>query len=234
MPEQPVTVITGTRKGIGRFLVDHYVTKGHIVVGCSRGPIEQTNPRYEHFCLDVSDENAVKLMMREVARKYERLDHVINNAGVSAMSHFLLTPAEAVERVYKTNVMGSFLFSREGAKLMKKRRFGRIVNFSTVATPLKLAGESVYASSKAAIVSLTEILAQELAPLGITVNSIGPAPVETDFIEGVPKNKIQAILDRQAIPRLATFPDIANVIDFFLRPESEFVTGQVVYLGGCR
>ena len=233
MPEKSVTLITGTRKGIGRFLVDHYVGKGHQVVGCSRGPFPETIPGYEHFCLDVSDEEAVKLMMREVGRKYNRLDHIINNAAVSSMSHFLLTPAEAVMRVYKTNVIGSFLFSREGAKLMKKRKYGRIVNFSTIAVPLKLPGEAVYASSKAAIESLTKILAQELSPFGITVNSVGPTPVATDFIQGVPPGKIQAILDRQAIRRLATFPDVANVADFFLQPASDFVTGQVVYLGGC-
>ena len=148
------------------------------------------------------------------------------------MNHFLLTPGDTVRRIFETNVIGSFLCCREGAKVMKERKFGRIVNFSSVATPLKLAGEAVYASSKAAVVSLTGILAHEIGGLGITVNAVGPTPIPTDLIGGVPPEKIQALIARQAVQRPGTFEDVANVVDFFLRPESDFITGQVIYLGG--
>jgi 3-oxoacyl-[acyl-carrier protein] reductase len=233
LAEQAVTLITGARKGIGRFLVDHYVQGGHLVVGCSREPLSETIPNYQHFCLDVSEEEAVKQMMEAVRKKYGRLDHLINNAGIASMSHFLLTSGETLLRIYKTNVIGSFLLCREGAKLMKKRRFGRIVNFSSAAVPLKLSGEAAYASSKAAVVSLTEILAQELGVFGITVNTVGPTPVETDLIRAMPEDKVKEVIERQAIRRPGTLSDIANVVDFFLRPESSFITGQVIYLGGC-
>jgi 3-oxoacyl-[acyl-carrier protein] reductase len=228
----PVTLITGSRTGIGRFLVDHYLGQGHLVFGCSRNPFPDSLPNYEHFCLDVSDENAIKHMMASVRQKCGRLDNLINNAGIAATGHFMLTPAETLLRVYKTNVIGSFLFAREAAKLMKRGQHGRIVNFSSSAVPLKLAGESVYASSKAALVSLTEITARELAPFGITVNTIGPTPIETDLIRAMPQDKVQDVINRQPIPRLGTFQDVVNVIDFFLRSESGFVTGQVIYLGG--
>jgi 3-oxoacyl-[acyl-carrier protein] reductase len=229
---QPVTLITGTRKGIGRYLVEHYTRQGHLVVGCSRGQFEGTVDNYEHFCLDVSDDAAIKLMMNAIRKRYGRLDHLINNAGIASMNHFLLTPAETIVRIYHTNVLGTLLCCREAAKLMKEHMFGRIVNFATAATPLKLEGEAVYASSKAAIVSLTEILARELADFGITVNAIGPTPLETDLTRSVPKDKLQQIINRQAIRRFSSFDDIGNVIDFFLKRESDFVTGQVIYLGG--
>ena len=131
-------------------------------------------------------------------------------------------------------MFGTFLFCREAARLMsaKAPRGGRIVNFATVATPLKLEGEAAYAASKAAVVTLTEVLAREFAPFGITVNAVGPTPIETDLIKSVPRAKMDALIARQAIPRMGTMDDVANVIDFFLRPESDFVTGQVVYLGG--
>ncbi|MBI5267148.1 MAG: SDR family oxidoreductase [candidate division Zixibacteria bacterium] len=230
--DSPVTLITGTRKGIGRFLVGHYLAKGHTVVGCSRENPDWQAEGYAHYRADVADEKAVLAMFSDVGKRFGRLDHLINNAGIASMNHVLLTPMETVHAVLNTNVVGTFLFCREAARLMQKRKHGRIVNFSTVATPLKLEGEAVYAASKAAIVSLTEVLARELAPLGITVNAVGPTPVETDLIRTVPKEKMDRLLSRQAIPRFGTFEDIANVIDFYLRPESGFVTGQNLYLGG--
>jgi 3-oxoacyl-[acyl-carrier protein] reductase len=230
--DAPVTLITGARKGIGRALVDHYLGQGHIVVGCSRGDADMKPPGYTHRCLDVTDEPRVRELFAEIRRDFGRLDHLINNAGIASMNHCLLTPVTTVQSVFGTNVVGTFLFCREAAKLMKARNFGRIVNFTTVAVPLKLEGEAAYAASKAAVEMLTEVLARELADFGITVNAVGPTPIETDLIRSVPKEKIAKILARQAIHRAGTFADVANVIDFFLRRESGFITGQNLYLGG--
>ncbi|MCX6890316.1 MAG: SDR family NAD(P)-dependent oxidoreductase [Verrucomicrobia bacterium] len=232
MAEQPVMVITGTRKGIGRSLAEHYCQHGYHVVGCSREPAAPGLNPYTHFCLDVVDEVAVARMFFEVQKRCGRLDVLVNNAGIASMNHCLLTPLATVRRIYETNVLGTFLFCREAAKLMQPRKWGRIVNFATVAAPLKLEGEAAYASSKAAVANLTEILARELAPLGITVNAVGPTPVKTDLIRSVPAAKMQTLLRRQAIQRFGEFADIANVVDFFLQPSSDFVTGQVIYLGG--
>ena len=115
---------------------------------------------------------------------------------------------------------------------MRYREYGRIVNFTSVAAALKLEGEAIYAASKAAILCLTEILARELAPFNITVNAIGPTAVDTDLIRGVPKEKMDRLLERQAIHRMGTFEDVANIVDFFIKPESAMITGQVLYLGG--
>jgi 3-oxoacyl-[acyl-carrier protein] reductase len=227
-----VTLITGTRKGIGRFLVEYYARQGHAVVGCSRGKPDWTLPNYRHFEADVADEKAVKAMFSAVRKEFGRLDHLINNAGIASMNHCMLTPVETVRSILATNVVGTFLFCREAARLMERNQWGRIVNFTTVATPLRLEGEAIYAASKAAVGSLTEVLARELAPLGITVNAVGPTPIETDLIRSVPKDRMDRLIARQAIPRMGTFADVANVIDFYLRPESDFVTGQNLFLGG--
>jgi 3-oxoacyl-[acyl-carrier protein] reductase len=228
----PVTVITGTRKGIGRALAEHYLGQGHTVIGCSRSAADWQAPGYSHFLLDVADEAAVQRMFSEVRRTFGRVDHLIANAGMAAMNHSLLTPASTVQTLLATNVVGTFLFCREAAKLMKTARFGRIVTFTTVAVGLKLEGEAAYVASKAAVLSLTQVLARELAEFGITVNAVGPTPIDTDLIRGVPKEKIDRLVARQAIRRLGTYEDVANVIDFFLRKESGFVTGQNLYLGG--
>ncbi|NGP60487.1 SDR family oxidoreductase [Paenibacillus thiaminolyticus] len=229
---QPVTVISGTSRGIGRHLAHHYAAVGHRVVGCSRVAPDWTMDNYDHFVLSVDDESSVKAMFSTVRKKYGRIDNLINNAGIASMNHMVLTPMDTVTRIFSTNAFGTFLFCREASKLMMKSRYGRIVNFTTVAVPLALEGETVYAASKAAIVSMTQTMARELGQYGITVNAIGPTPVQTDLIRSVPENKIQDLLNRQAIHRFGEHEDIANVVDFFLRRESGFVTGQTLYLGG--
>jgi len=232
MMDPQITLITGTRKGIGKYLVEHYIKRGHIVVGCSREVPDWTIQGYKHYEADVSDEKAVLQIFSGIRKEYGRLDNLINNAGIASMNHTILTPLSSVHSVLNTNVVGTFLFCREAAKLMQKNKYGRIVNFATVATPLKLEGEALYAASKAAIVTLTQILAREFADLGITVNAVGPTPIKTDLIRGVPQAKMDSLLSRQAIREYGTFEDVSNVIDFYLMPESRFVTGQVIYLGG--
>ncbi len=229
-----IILITGTRKGIGAELAAYYLAQGDTVIGCSRELPEWADgtEKYHHVLADVADEDAVIKMFRTITKEFGQLDALINNAGIASMNHSLLTPIKAVQRVLSTNTIGTFLFCREAAKLMRKKKYGRIVNFSTVAVPLKLEGEAVYAASKAAIVSLTQTLAREYADFGITVNAVGPTPIKTDLIRGVSQDKLDHLITRQAIHRYGTYEDVKNVIDFFLRKESDFITGQVVYLGG--
>lgn len=225
-------VITGTRKGIGKTLAEHYLNAGWRVVGCSRGDASLIHKHYSHYALDVSDEQAVVAMARSIRQQIGTVDALLNNAGIASMNHALLTPASTVHRILQTNVVGTFLFCREMAKLMRRSDCARIVNFTTVAHPLNLEGEAIYAASKAAVESLTRILARELAELNITVNAVGPTPIDTDLIRGVPKAKMDALLERQAIRRMGEVKDVINAVDFYLRADSDFITGQVLYLGG--
>ena len=231
--DRPVVLVTGSRKGIGRHLAEHFLRQGALVEGCSREPSDCRLPCYRHHCVDVTNEEAVLGMMDSIRERHGRLDVTINNAGVASLNHSLLTPAETVRQVMSTNALGTFIVSRESAKLMRRRSFGRIINFSTVAVPLHLEGEAAYVASKNAVVALTRVMAHELAEFGITCNVIGPTPVETDLIRSVPRDKIDRILSRLAIKRLGRFDDVANVVDFFVRAESDYVTGQVLYLGGA-
>lgn len=232
MIEKKVMLITGTRKGIGKFLAEYYLKKGFFVIGCSRGNSDFMDENYKHYCLDISDEQLVKKLFKDIRIDYGRLDVLINNAGIASMNHSLLTPISTVRKILETNVVGNFLFSREAAKIMKSHSFGRIINFVTFAIPFKLEGEAIYAASKAAVVTLTEILSREYAPFNITVNAVAPPAVQTDLIRGVADDKMKNLLNRQSIHRYGTPKEVCAVIDFFIQPANEMINGQIIYMGG--
>jgi 3-oxoacyl-[acyl-carrier protein] reductase len=225
-------LITGTRKGLGKQLAEFYLAQGYRVAGCSRGKASISHSNYLHFEMDVSDQKAVINMVRLVKKTFGSVDYLLNNAGIAAMNHLVTTPYHNARMVFDTNFFGTFLFIREVAKVMMKKRTGSIINYTTVAVPMDLEGEAVYAASKAAVESLTRISAKELGLFGIRVNAIGPTPVKTDLIRNVPENKLQALLDQQVIKRFGEFDDVVNVIDFFNNEKSGFITGQILYLGG--
>ena len=227
-----IILITGSRKGIGYQLAQYFLKNGFIVIGCSRQESTLDHFNYKHYILDVANEGEVVNMFKDIRKNYGKLDILINNAGMASLNHSLLTPVNTVIKLYETNFLGTFLCSRQAVKLMQKNKFGRIINFSTVAVPLNLEGEAIYASTKCAVEQFTKIFAKEVAPLGITVNIIGPTPIQTDLIKAVPKIKIDELLNQQAIKRMGDFDDIINVINFYIKNESNFITGQTIYLGG--
>jgi 3-oxoacyl-[acyl-carrier protein] reductase len=230
--KEPVALVTGSRTGLGKFIAHQLVAQGYRVLGCSRTAPDWTLQGYEHVLADIGDEKQVTGLASHVWRTYGRLDAAINNAGIASMNHSLLVPAETVDRIMAVNVRGTFLVSRESAKLMQRRHCGRIVNLTTVAVPLRLEGEALYAASKGAVETLTRVQAREFAAFGITVNAVGPSPVDTDLIRNVPEERLRTLVSRLAIKRMGTPQDVMNVIEFFLRPQSDFITGQVIYLGG--
>jgi 3-oxoacyl-[acyl-carrier protein] reductase len=225
-------VVTGTSRGVGASLVAHYLALGDLVAGCARGEAPVAHERYLHTSTDVSDEAGVRRMFSAVRTRWGRVDVLINNAAIARMNPMALTPFAAAAHVTSTNFLGTFLCTHAATRLLRRSEAGRIVNLSTVAVPLRLEGESIYAASKSAVETFTRIVARELGPWGITCNAVGPSPLRTRLTEAVPAEAMDRLLARQSISRWADPEDVINVIDFFLRPESSMVTGQVVYLGG--
>lgn len=226
-------VITGATRGLGLALAQHFLEAGDEVTGCGRTTSVLTHPRYTHCCVDVTSSEEVDQFFAGLHARLGRIDVLINNAGVAAMNALVLMPLETARRIVDTNLLGTFSFTRAAVRLMRDSGHGRIVNFTSVAVPLRLEGEAMYAASKAALETFTRIAARELGPMGITCNAIGPSPIKTGMLAGVPERKLQVLIQGQAVKRWAEPADVVNVVEFFLRPESSMVTGQVVYLGGA-
>ena len=233
MNEKQIILITGTRKGIGRFLVEHYTSLGHQVIGCSRNETEYSIDNYQHFCLDVCDEKDVKRMFSQIRKSYGRLDILINNAGIASKNHALLTAIDTVHEILNTNVVGAILFCREGVKLMKKNNFGRIVNFSSVHIPFSTIGTSIYGASKASLEQFSKVLAREVFSFGITINVLAMSVVENSgMAKDITENIIVEILDKTISKSKLDHDDITHTIDFLIRRESKMITGQILNLGG--
>jgi len=225
-------LISGSSRGLGKELAKHFLKEGWKVYGCARSEGQIKHDNYHHFQLDISSQEQVTEFFFTLRKQIKHLDAVVNNAGIASMNAFALTPAKVFQKIFAINVQGTFLFCQKALGLLKKAPNPRIINMTTVAVPLKLEGESIYAASKSAVETLTQIIAKEYGGFGITCNAIGPSPIETNLIKGVPKEKIAKLIKQQSIPKMATPNDIINLVDFFIRPESHMITGQIIYLGG--
>ena len=189
-----IVVITGTSRGIGLSLAKRYLNYGYNVIGCSRSESELVHERYEHFKVDLNNEDEIDNFARSVKKKYGHIDVLINNAGIASMNHFMLTPLDTAKRVMSTNFFATFAMIRSFINALKKSEQPRIINFSTVAVPFNLDGELAYVSSKAAVEAMTKILAKELAQFKITVNAVGPTPVKTFLTAKVPEDNMESLL----------------------------------------
>ena len=225
-------LITGNRKGIGRYLSEMLLGQGYFVIGCSRSDSDLVDNNYLHIKCDVSNSENIKEFFKVLRSKKISVDILINNAGIASMNHFITTPSKTSENIFDINFQATLNFSKYSSKMMMKNKWGRIINFSTVAVPLNLEGELSYAASKAAVEIATRIMSKELGGFGITVNSIGPNPINTDLIKTLSKDKIEKLIANQSIKRLGEFDDIYNIVRFYISDHSNFINGQNIYLGG--
>ena len=232
MYNDKVVLVTGSRRGIGALIARHFVASGAQVVGFSRHEDALDLEGYLPVQVDVSDPDSVARGFKVVRERFGHLDIAVNSAAVLTAQHAMVLHPRAVRSMLDTNVLGTFLVSREAAKLMRKRRWGRIIHVSSMAARLEPVGDSVYAASKVAVSTLANVLAKELAPLNITCNTLGITAFESDMLAQLSRDKIDSVIASLPIPRFATPDDILNVIDFFSSERSAYVTAQTLYLGG--
>lgn len=226
-------LVTGSGQGLGRSLVERYVDLGYFVYGCSRRPSNFYHDSYLHFETDVADERSVCAMFKEISSRPNRLNMVVNNAGAAQSSLAMLTKASVAESIIRTNLLGTFLVTKEALKLMQRQRFGRIVNFSSINVPLASVGSSLYNASKSGIEAMTKTLAKECIGLDITINTLGLSLVENTGMVGALKDKareekLAALTKRE----LLTADEIVHALKFFQSPFARNITAQTIYYGG--
>ena len=225
-------LITGSSRGVGELLAQHFLSAGASVIGVSRGSAELDHERYQHLAADIADPAAVQHLFAELRAKVKAIDIVVNNAAVLTSQYAMVMPAGAAQAMVNLNFLATFLVSREAAKLMRKAKWGRIINISSMAVSLEPEGDSVYAACKAAVSTMANILAKEFASFNVTCNTLGITAIETNMLRQIPRHKIDAVVAGLPIARYATPDDIFNVVDFFASERSSYITAQTIYLGG--
>ena len=229
-----VLLVTGSSRGIGRYIAEHYCTLDYTVIGCSRngGTINHSN--YHHICLDISLEKEIIDLVKCIRQKFKRLDVLVNNAAINpAIVSGALLPYATMEKIFKVNVFAPMLFCREAIKLMLRNKSGRIINIGSMAAKHEVAGEALYTSTKSALNSYTRVLAKEVIKMGITVNVVAPAAIKTELSAQINQAALAEVLSRNAIGQYGELSDVTNTLDFLIRTESNAITGQIIYLGGA-
>lgn len=229
-PGTPVIVITGTSRGIGRGMAEHFASAGYIVEGCSRGESTVTGSEYYHSNVDVTNEAQVRSWARTVKRRQSRIDVLVSNVGLVKLGALTgMATLETFRSFVDGILIGTFLVCREFSKLMALQRYGRIVNITSIMTELHAPGTSGYASAKSGVVEFTKVLARELADSGITCNVLSPSLVLTESSEAFGEDWKKSMLAMQSIRRPIEIAELCNVVQFFASPESGCVTGQVIH-----
>jgi 3-oxoacyl-[acyl-carrier protein] reductase len=230
MPAQQTLVVTGASRGLGGHIAKRAVESGYKVIGLSR--TGEAPEGVTGIACDVTSETDIAKAC-ETIRKEENLYGLINAAGVAAMNLLMTTPASTVRKVIGINLIGSILCCSAISKLMARQKNGRIILFSTIAVPLAIKGESVYAASKAGVETFTRAFAREMSDFNITVNCIAPGPIETDLIRGLARASIDDLVRFQLNPTMAVPEDVWNIANLILQPTSNKITGDTFHVGGA-
>jgi len=232
-----VIIVTGASRGVGLHITNHFLNNGGTVIGLSKSEnIKISNNCYYHFQVDIGNPESISNCFRkEISRNFKNIDILINNAAVMTSQYSMIMPIKNAMDMINVNLMGVFLISREAAKLMRGKNPSRIINIGSMASSLEPMGDSIYAATKAGIISLANIMAKEFSPMNVTCNTLAITAIDTDMLRShndTAQDKIKEIIAAMPIPRVAEVDDILNVIDFFASDRSSYITAQTIYLGG--
>jgi 3-oxoacyl-[acyl-carrier protein] reductase len=239
--ENRVAIVTGASRGIGAAVAERLAEDGFTVVVNYSGDaapardlvakIESKGGKALAAKADVSDAQAVRGMFDMAEAAFGGVDILINNAGIMALSNIAETDDASFDRHIAVNLKGTFNTLREAAKRL--RDGGRIVNFSSSVVGLLMPTYGVYAATKAAVETMTSILAKELRGRNITVNSVAPGPTATDlFLKGKPQEVVDHLAKMAPLERLGQPEDIAAAVSFLAGPDGAWINGQTLRANG--
>jgi 3-oxoacyl-[acyl-carrier protein] reductase len=244
MLRDKVALITGSSRGIGRDMVELFAFQGATVYMNLRR--EETNLDKKYFdklnansdgniipiYFDVCDRPAVKAGFNQIFKEQGKLDILVNNAGILKDALIGMSDEGLLKSSFETNFFGAFYCSQLGCKLMARGDGGSIINISSIVGVNGNAGQTVYSSTKAALIGFTKSLAKEMGDSKIRVNAIAPGFIKTDMIKTVPNEQYEKIMSGLSLNRIGNPRDISNCALFLASDLSEYITSQIIGVDG--
>ncbi len=235
-------LVTGASRGIGRAIAIYLAELGaQVAVNYSSSEqralevveaIKEKGGRAIAVKADVSNPQEVEAMFERVLEEFGGLDILVNNAGITRDGLLIRMKQEDWDAVLDTNLNGVYNCSKAAAKIMVKKRRGKIINISSVVGVAGNAGQANYAAAKAGVIGFTKAIARELAPRNIQVNVVAPGFIETDMTAALPEAVKQEMLKQIPLGRYGDPMDVAYVVGFLASDKSQYITGQVIHVDG--
>lgn len=235
-----IALVTGAGRGIGRAIAKNLAASGVKVICVSKSnncesvvaEIKASGGDAVAYQVDVSDAQAVAAACEAILAQYEGIDILVNNAGITRDGLLLRMSDEDWNAVLATNLSSCFYWSKGLLRGMTKKRWGRIINISSISGVMGNAGQFNYCAAKAGMIGATKSLAKELAGRSITVNAVAPGFIETDMTGGMDQAVLETMKKMIPLKRLGTPEDIAHAVNFIASEESGYITGQVFIIDG--
>jgi 3-oxoacyl-[acyl-carrier protein] reductase len=236
-----VALVTGGSKGLGVGLVEGYLAAGYCVETCSRSSSDRVRAwendpelkeRFHFATADVSVKEDAERFVKDAAKRWGRIDVLVNNAGVARDGVIALFGDDDIDTVIDLNMKGTIYVTRAASRVMLRQHSGSIVNISSIVGLSGYRGLTVYGATKAALDGFTRALARELGSRGITVNSVAPGYLRTEMSHGLDEEQLNQIARRTPMGRLGDPSDVARAVLFLTDPENRYLTGQVIVVDG--
>lgn len=240
--EKKVAIVTGASRGIGQAIAIALANKGFSVVinyHNSHVGAEETLTKIKQNGGDailhqgsVANAEDMKQMVENAVEHFGTVDVLVNNAGILIPKYLMMTKPDEWNQTIETNLTGAYLGIKAVLRPMIEKKRGRIINISSVASISGIAGQAAYAASKSGLNGITKVLAKELAPYNILVNSIAPGFIETDMTGDFPERMLEEYRDSIPLKRFGRPEEIASFVTFLSSDEAEYVTGQIFAIDG--
>ena len=239
--EKTVAIVTGASRGIGRAIALRLAQSGYQVPGTATTPegaerisayIAEAGCQGAGFVLNVTDQESVDTCLAQIVAKFSAPLILVNNAGITKDNLLLRMKLEDWNAVLEANLTSIFRLCKAVARPMMKARWGRIVNISSVVASTGNAGQANYSASKAGIIGVTKSLALEFATRDITVNAVAPGFIETEMTQVLSEEQKKILFSSIPMRKFGRVSDIANMVDFLISKESDYITGQTMHING--
>lgn len=237
-----VALVTGGSRGIGRATAVALARAGAYVVinyhsneaaaADALAEVEAAGGRGEIAAFDVADPDAVDAAVKAITDRHGRLDILVNNAGIALDQLLLRVKPSELDRTFGTNVHGALYCAKAAIRPMMRKKWGRIINLSSVVAEAGNPGQAVYSASKAALIGLTKTLAREYASRGVTVNAVAPGYIETDMTTALSEELRGSIIAQTPVGRVGRPEEVAAAIVFLASDEAAYITGQTLRVNG--